>query len=91
MLKLGVALVVLVAVSAGPPAKDRPRQKWLSDVDHSSIEFRTQHWGIVDIIGWLEDFQITVYADEDDFSDAIIEARVGVGSIRGSLGLCRWR
>lgn len=75
-----ILLVALALIGVG--AKGRPDQKWSSDRVHSSIEFRTQHWGIVDIIGWFEDFQITVHADEGDFVDAVVEARVKLASVR---------
>lgn len=59
-----------------------PKTKYHSDKDHSSIAFKTGHWEIVNLIGWFEDFQIVMYADEPDFSDAVIFGKVDPGSIK---------
>jgi polyisoprenoid-binding protein YceI len=59
-----------------------PRRRLVSDQDHSSISFRTKHWEIVDIMGWFDDFEVVMYADSADFSDAVIKARVNPVSIK---------
>lgn len=53
-----------------------PQTKYLADKAHSSISFRTKHWEIVDLIGWFDDFEVVMYADSSDFTDAVIFARV---------------
>ncbi len=62
--------------------KNLPKTVYYSDKDHSSISFRTKHWEIVDLIGWFENFQVVMYSDSTDFSDAVIYAEVDVTSIR---------
>ena len=58
-----------------------PDKRFVADKDHSSISFRTKHWEIVDLIGWVDDFDVVMYSDHDDFTDAIIMARADPGSI----------
>lgn len=57
-------------------ADNLPERKFISDTAHQSISFKTKHWGIYDIIGWFEKFEIVCYYDKEDFSDAVIEARL---------------
>ncbi len=67
---------------ATAPASDRPGNVWIADLAHSSIEFRTSHWGIVDIIGWFDDFEIAVWDNGEDFTGAAVEAAIRLGSVR---------
>ena len=60
---------------------DLPKMKYSVDKDHSSISFRTKHWEIVDLIGWFADFNIIMYSDKEDFTDAVIYAEVFPNSI----------
>lgn len=60
---------------------DLPKTKYVADMDHSSVSFRTGHWEIVDLIGWVSDFEIVMFADKEDFTDAVISARVDPRSI----------
>ncbi len=55
---------------------DLPKTKYLADKAHSSISFRTKHWEIVDLIGWFSEFDVVMYADSADFTDAVIFAQV---------------
>jgi polyisoprenoid-binding protein YceI len=55
---------------------------WAGDPEHSSIVFQTTHWGVVDIVGWFEGYEITVRSRELDFSDAVVEARIDPASVR---------
>ena len=59
-----------------------PGRRYLADPEHSSISFKTRHWEIVDLIGWFEDFEIHMYADQADFTDAKFLAIVDARSIR---------
>ena len=59
-----------------------PKKKYVADKDHSSISFKTEHWEIVDLVGWFEDFDAVMYSDKADFTDAVISARVDPTSIR---------
>ena len=59
-----------------------PQTKYTAEKEHSSISFRTKHWEIVDLIGWFSDFDIVMYADSADFSDAVIYGKVFPNSIK---------
>jgi polyisoprenoid-binding protein YceI len=78
-LLLIAAAVIIVGDAKG---QSRPVLEWVADRAHSSIEFRTSHWGIVDIIGWFAEFEVVVYSDSDDFADAVIEAWVAPASVQ---------
>jgi len=54
----------------------------VADPTHSSIDFRTQHWGILDIIGWFEDYDIRVELTDNDFETAAVVARMRPASVR---------
>ena len=58
-----------------------PKNKYVVDTTHSSVQFRVRHWGIYDVVGRLESYEIVVYYDKEDFSDMVIEARMGPASI----------
>ncbi len=64
------------------PFDEPDKQILLADTAHSTITFRTDHWDIVKLYGWFEDFEVRMYTDEPDFSDAEIFARVNVATIR---------
>ena len=59
-----------------------PKTKYTAEKEHSSISFHTKHWEIVDLVGWFEEFDIVMYADSANFSDAIIYGRVNPRSIK---------
>ena len=81
-------LLLLAAVcfqdveEANAQAVNSERIRFAADTAHSSIQFRTRHWGIHDIIGWFEDYEVIVYADYADFTNAVVEARVRPASVR---------
>ena len=58
-----------------------PSKRYVAEMEHSSIEFRTSHWEIVDLIGWFERFEVVMYSDSTDFSDAVIFAQTDPSSI----------
>jgi len=62
--------------------KKGTRRPWAADRDHSSLQFRTQHWGIHDVVGWFEDFDVKVVTYGDEFADAEIEVKINMNSIR---------
>jgi polyisoprenoid-binding protein YceI len=86
---LAIACLAVTAVVA-PAAEDNlsPAESekrvniWSADPAHSSILFETGHWGVVDLVGWFEEYEITVHSSELDFSDAAIEARIDPASVR---------
>lgn len=78
---------VLITVTVLMPVgrvngEERPPLKWAADKAHSTIEFRTSHWAIIDIVGWFIDFDVRVLADRDDFTDAIIAVRLNPDSVQ---------
>ena len=87
MVERSVIILLCLTLAGGAPAglaSDNQLRvyEWAADAAHSSIEFRTSHWGIVDIIGWFEEFEISVRTLEDDFSTAEITARIKLASVR---------
>jgi polyisoprenoid-binding protein YceI len=55
--------------------------QWNSDKAHSQLNFTITHLGIADVGGLFKDFDATIVASEDDFSDAVFELSVDVASI----------
>ncbi len=53
-----------------------PVNQYLVDTTHSSIEFRVRHWGIYDVVGRIERYEVVVHFDQEDFSDLVVEARI---------------
>ena len=53
-----------------------------SKLSHSSISFRTVHWGIVEIIGWIENFYLTLKKDENDWASSGIKIVIYPESVR---------
>ena len=54
---------------------------WKADVVHSQVGFTITHMGISDVSGTFNDFEATIKSDEEDFSDALVEAVINVASI----------
>jgi len=54
---------------------------WKNDKPHSQLGFTVTHLGISDITGTFNDFDVTVTATKDDFSDAVFELTADVASI----------
>jgi polyisoprenoid-binding protein YceI len=76
---LACSLILLVTASS---SQDWEREVLIADRAHSSITFRASHWGIVDIVGWFEDFDIDVEVAGTGFSDAVVTANVRTASVR---------
>lgn len=51
------------------------------DILHSIIEFKIKHLMISTVRGRFHDFSITIYSEEEDFSDARIYCEIKVDSI----------
>ena len=82
-----VATILVASLARAQPASQPdnaglPVVKRHADMAHSSITFRTQHFGIIDIVGWFEDFDVVLYSESEDFSGAVIEARLSPASVR---------
>jgi polyisoprenoid-binding protein YceI len=54
---------------------------WKSDKAHSQLAFTVKHLGIADVTGTFNDFDVTVHAAKEDFSDAVFELKAKAGSI----------
>lgn len=57
--------VMSTATPRDPDAKTR----YIVDTTHSSVQFRVRHWGIYDIIGRLESYEMEVFYEQEDFLD----------------------
>ena len=58
-----------------------PVNRYVADTTHSSVQFRVRHWGIYDVIGRIESYEIVLYYDSVDFTDMVVEARINPQSI----------
>jgi polyisoprenoid-binding protein YceI len=58
-----------------------PENRYVVDTTHSSVQFRVKHWGIYDVIGRIESYEIVLYYDKVDFTDMVVEARINPQSI----------
>lgn len=58
-----------------------PINRYVVDTTHSSIQFRVKHWGIYDVIGRFESYEIVVHYDREDFKDLVLEAHIRPESI----------
>jgi polyisoprenoid-binding protein YceI len=54
---------------------------WKIDASHSEIEFKVKHLMITNVNGFFTDYDATVEASSDDFSDATITFEAKVDSI----------
>jgi len=54
---------------------------WKADPMHSKLAFSTTHLGISDITGLFKMFDVTVTANQPNFSDAVFTLSADVGSI----------
>ena len=51
------------------------------DTTHSSIQFAVRHWGIYNVVGRLESYEVKVTYTKDDFTDMAVEALLRPASI----------
>jgi polyisoprenoid-binding protein YceI len=63
------------------PASVFAQDSWVEDPAHSKLGFTVTHLGIADVPGYFEDYDVTIEAYEDDFSDAKVELTVQTASI----------
>ncbi|PAU94803.1 polyisoprenoid-binding protein [Aliifodinibius salipaludis] len=54
---------------------------WVEDPAHSKLGFTVTHLGIADVPGYFGDYDVTIEASEEDFSDAKVELTVQTASI----------
>jgi polyisoprenoid-binding protein YceI len=58
---------------------------WKSDKAHSQLKFDITHYGINTVSGAFSDFDVTVKADKEDFSDAVVELKAKASSINTGI------
>lgn len=54
---------------------------WVEDPAHSKLGFTVTHLGIADVPGHFGDYDVTIKASKEDFSDAQVELTVQTASI----------
>ena len=60
---------------------------WNVDNAHAKLAFSTVHLGISDVSGSFNEFDATIVAAEEDFSDAVFKLTVDVASIDTKVGM----
>ena len=63
------------------PASVFAQDTWVEDPAHSKLGFTVTHLGIADVPGYFGDYDVTIEASEEDFSDAKVELTVQTASI----------
>jgi len=69
------AVAVFVSVGSAQTSS------WKLDKAHSQVKFTVAHLVISEVTGFFRDFDVTMVADRDDFTDARIETIVKASSI----------
>lgn len=78
-------LILISSIFGQDTAKSsrfEPDYTWKADLDHSFISFQTKHWEIVDIIGWFEDYDVTLKKDGDNWETSKIKIVINPKSVR---------
>ncbi len=57
------------------------KKSWVIDVAHTNINFSVSHMVISEVTGTFKEFEGTVAASKEDFSDAIIDVQIKSKSI----------
>jgi polyisoprenoid-binding protein YceI len=78
---LSLLFVALISTSAFA------QTSWNVDNAHAKLAFSTVHLGISDVSGHFNEFDATIVAAEEDFSDAVFELTVKVASIDTEVGM----
>lgn len=71
---IGVLMLTVLLASA-------QKTKWTFDKAHSKIQFDVAHMVISEVSGQFHDYEGTILADKEDFSDAKIEFSIDVKSV----------
>lgn len=74
-------LVLLFAASAALFAFKPAANTWNADKAHSKLGFVVTHLMITDVEGSFKNFESTISASKDDFSDAVITLSADVNSV----------
>lgn len=67
----------ILLISLGAFAQDT----WKADPYHSRLGFTVTHLGIADVPGHFGEYDVTITASKEDFSDAVVEMTAQVASI----------
>lgn len=54
---------------------------WYADTTHSSIQFRTRHSSVYDVIGWISSFEIKLKGERKDFTDVTVESWADIRTV----------
>ena len=57
------------------------QDNWVEDPAHSKLGFTVTHLGIADVPGYFGDYDVSIQASEEDFSDAKVKLTVQTASI----------
>ncbi|MBI4535199.1 MAG: polyisoprenoid-binding protein [Ignavibacteriae bacterium] len=68
---------VILAVFLAPA----PAETWKVDKAHSQVTFSVSHLVIAEVRGRFKEFDVTMYHENDDFTDARIEAVIRAASL----------
>jgi polyisoprenoid-binding protein YceI len=76
-MKKAVIVFAIAALCAFKPVADA----WKSDKTHSNIKFTITHLMVSDVEGSFKNFDATITASKEDFSDAVVELSADINSI----------
>jgi polyisoprenoid-binding protein YceI len=79
MKNLVVRMVLAMALLLAPAAASA--STWNIDPDHSNIQFKVSHLGLVDVKGFFRKYQGTVTLDEKDLSKSSVNVTIEAVSI----------
>lgn len=57
------------------------QETWTADKAHSQVSFAITHLGISEVEGNFREFDASVVASKDDFSDAVFEVEINISSV----------
>ena len=63
------------------PVSGIAQDNWVEDPAHSKLGFTVTHLGIADVPGYFGDYDVSIQASEEDFSDAKVKLTVQTASI----------
>jgi len=74
-------LLMIAFLIAGTAIAAVSLSLWNNDKAHSQLQFTVDHLGLSDVSGFFEDFDVTIQAEKEDFSDAVFELTARTASI----------
>jgi len=77
-----ISLVLLLAVAS---LTTFAQTTWVADPAHSQIKFDVTHTGISTVSGAFTDFEATIVAGKDDFSDAVFSFTAKTSSVNTGI------